>query len=238
MITLFFSLIAGVLSTLSPCVLPIVPIIMSSAMQANRLGPLALLVGVTLSYTLVGTALALFGGNLGIDADHVRTVSALLMIIFGAMFLIPAMQSALVRLLAPLTDRANAKMTGLRVDSTLGQGLLGLLLGVVWSPCVGPTLGAAVTLAASGHTAMQALLTMFTFGVGAVIPMGLLAYGSRAAMSSKRKTMANVGLWGKRIMGTGLLVVGVMVLSGADKVVETMLLSYMPSWLIDLTTRY
>lgn len=238
MLTLFFSLIAGALSTLSPCVLPIVPIIMSSAMQTTRYGPLALLAGVALSYTLVGTALALFGSSLGIDAAHVRTVSALLMIAFGALFMVPMLQRALVRLLTPLTARASDTANGMRADSTLGQGLLGLLLGVVWSPCVGPTLGAAVTLAASGHTALQALGTMFAFGVGAAIPMGLLAYGSRAAMGSKRNAMAQVGLWGKRIMGLGLVLVGTMVLTGVDHMVETVLTQHMPLWLVDLTTRY
>ena len=79
---------------------------------------------------------------------------------------------------------------------------------------------------------------MFAFGVGAAIPMGLLAYGSRAALGSKRKAMANVGLWGKRIMGVGLVLVGVMVLTGADHRVETVLIQHMPLWLIDLTTRY
>ncbi len=238
MMMLVFGLIAGALSTLSPCVLPIVPILMSSAMQATPQGPFALLGGVALSYTLVGTVLALFGSHLGIDADHVRTLGAVLMVFFGAMFLLPFMQRALVSLLAPLTDRAHGTASGLRVDSTLGQGLLGLLLGVVWSPCVGPTLGAAVTLAAKGPSAAQALATMLAFGLGATIPMGLLVYGSRAALGSRRKLMASVGLWGKRIMGAGLVVVGAMGLTGADRVVEAVLTRHMPAWLIDVVTRY
>lgn len=238
MITLFFSLIAGALSTLSPCVLPIVPIIMSSALQTARLGPAALLAGVALSYTVVGTALALFGTSLGLDTSHVRMASAVLMLLFGATFLVPAMQRALVRLVTPLTDGANNKLAGFRGDSVLGQGLLGVMLGLVWSPCVGPTLGAAVTMAAGGHSAGQALATMFAFGVGAAVPMGLLVYGSRAAIGNKRKTMAAVGQRGKQVMGVGLLLVGGLVLTGGDKWLETVLTSHMPMWLIDLTTRY
>jgi cytochrome c biogenesis protein CcdA len=238
MITLFFSLIAGALSTLSPCVLPIVPIIMSSALQTARLGPAALLAGVALSYTVVGTLLALFGASLGFDTSHVRMASAVLMLLFGATFLVPAMQRAFVRLVTPLTDGANNKLAGFKGDSVLGQGLLGVMLGLVWSPCVGPTLGAAVTMAAGGHSAGQALVTMFVFGVGAAIPMGLLAYGSRAAIGEKRKTMAAVGQRGKQVMGVGLLLVGGLVLTGGDKWLETVLTSHMPVWLIDLTTRY
>lgn len=82
MMMLVFGLLAGALSTLSPCVLPIIPILMSSAMQATPQGPFALLGDVALSYTLVGTVLALFGSHLGIDADHVRTLGA--MVLSGA----------------------------------------------------------------------------------------------------------------------------------------------------------
>jgi cytochrome c-type biogenesis protein len=238
MLTLFFSFLAGALSTLSPCVLPIVPIIMSSALQTARFGPVALLSGVTLSYTVVGTGLALFGTSLGLDTTAVRTASAVLMLLFGATFLVPAMQRAFVRVVTPLTDGANNRLAGFKGDSVLGQGLLGVMLGLVWSPCVGPTLGAAVTMAASGHSAGQALVTMFAFGVGAAIPMGLLAYGSRAAIGDKRKTMAAMGQRGKQVMGVGLLLVGGLVLTGADKWLETVLTNHMPMWLMDLTTRF
>lgn len=238
MLALLFSLLAGALSTLSPCVLPIVPIIMSSAMQVARFGPLALLAGLALSYTLVGTGLALFGGSLGVDAGWVRKLSAGLMIMFGAMFLSPILQQGLVKLLTPLTAGANAQLAHFKADSLWGQGLLGLMLGLVWSPCVGPTLGAAVTMASQGDSALQALLTMLVFGLGAALPMGVLAYGSRAAMAGRRKAMGEVGLWGKRVMGVGLLLVGALVLSGADHVLEAWMTRQMPPWLLDLTTRF
>lgn len=238
MITLFFSFAAGALSTLSPCVLPIVPIIMSSALQTARLGPAALLSGVVLSYTVVGTVLAMFGTSLGVDTIHVRMASAVLMVLLGAALLVPAMQRAFVRFATPLTNSANGKLAEFRGDSVLGQGLLGVMLGLVWSPCVGPTLGAAITMAAGGQSAGKALLTMFAFGVGAAIPMGVLAYGSRSAMGQRRQSMAAVGRRGKQVMGWGLLVVGGLVLTGGDKWLETVLTSHMPMWLMDLTTRY
>ncbi|MEJ6004729.1 cytochrome c biogenesis CcdA family protein [Paucibacter sp. AS339] len=238
MLALLFSLLAGALSTLSPCVLPIVPIVMSSALQVARFGPIALLIGLALSYTLVGTALALFGSSLGVDGPWLRHISAGLMILFGAMFLLPVLQQAFVKFLTPLSDGASARLSGFKADSVWAQGLLGLMLGLVWSPCVGPTLGAAVTLASQGGSALQAMLTMFVFGLGAALPMGLLAYGSRAAMAGRRKAMGEFGLWGKRIMGLGLVLVGFLVLSGADHRLEALLTGLMPPWLVDLTTRF
>jgi cytochrome c biogenesis protein CcdA len=238
MITLLFSLLAGALSTLSPCVLPIVPIIMSSALQTARWGPLALLSGVVVSYTVVGSMLAVFGSSLGIASQYVRLGSAMLMLLFGAMFLLPLLQQAFIKLMAPVTDMANARLSGFSADSALTQGLLGMMLGVVWTPCVGPILGAAVTMAAIGHNVWNALFTMLAFGIGAALPMGLLAYGSRAAIGSRKKTLAVAGHRGKQVMGLGLLLVGALIISGADKSLETLFTSHMPSWLVDLTTRF
>ena len=241
MISLLFALLAGALSTLSPCVLPIVPIIMSSALQTARWAPLALLSGVVLSYTVIGSALAIFGNSLGINPEHtqyVRIGSAVLMIVFGAMLLLPVLQRALVQLITPLSNGANNKLAYFKADSTLTQGLLGMMLGIVWTPCVGPTLGVAITMAANGHHIGHAVMTMFMFGLGAALPMSLLAYGSRAAIGNKRKTLAIMGHRGKQVMGTGLILVGALVITGFDKSLETLLTRHMPNWLVDLSTRF
>jgi len=241
MISLLFALLAGALSTLSPCVLPIVPIIMSSALQTARWAPLALLSGVVLSYTVIGSALAIFGNSIGINPEHtqyVRIGSAVLMIVFGAMFLLPVLQQAFVKLITPLSAGANSKLAGFNADSTLTQGLLGMMLGIVWTPCVGPTLGVAITMAANGHHIGHAVMTMFMFGLGAALPMSLLAYGSRAAIGNKRKTLAIMGHRGKQVMGAGLILVGALVITGFDKSLETLLTRHMPNWLVDLSTRF
>jgi cytochrome c-type biogenesis protein len=240
MISLLFALLAGVLSTLSPCVLPIVPILMSSALQTARWAPLALLSGVVLSYTVIGSALAIFGNSLGINSEHtqyMRMGSALLMVVFGAMLLLPVLQRALVQLITPLSNGANNKLADFKADSTLTQGLLGMMLGIVWTPCVGPTLGVAITMAANGNHIGHAIMTMFMFGLGAALPMSLLAYGSRAAIGNKRKTLAIMGHRGKQVMGAGLILVGVLVFTGFDKSLETFLTRHMPDWLVDLGTR-
>ena len=241
MISLLFALLAGALSTLSPCVLPIVPIVMSSALQTARWAPLALLSGVVLSYTVIGSALAVFGNSIGIRSEHtqyVRIGSAVLMIVFGAMFLLPALQQAFVKLMTPLSDGANTKLAGFKADSTLTQGLLGMMLGIVWTPCVGPTLGVAITMAANGNNIGHTVMIMFMFGLGAALPMSLLAYGSRAAIGNKRKSMAMMGHRGKQVMGTGLIFVGVLVITGFDKSLETLMTRHMPNWLVDLSTRF
>jgi cytochrome c-type biogenesis protein len=211
---------------------------MSSALQTNRWAPLALLSGVVVSYTTMGTLLALFGSGLGIDARHVKTASAILMLLLGAMFLLPVLQQAFIKLTTPFTDTANTRLSSFRADSVLTQGLLGMMLGVVWTPCIGPTLGAAITMAACGNNYWHTLLTMLVFGIGAALPMGVLAYGSRATISNTKKTMAVAGRRGKKMMGLALLLVGGLIITGSDKSLETLLTSHMPSMLQDLTTRF
>ncbi|MFZ6801059.1 cytochrome c biogenesis CcdA family protein [Undibacterium sp. Di24W] len=237
MISLLFAMLAGALSTLSPCVLPIVPIVMSSALQTTRWAPLALLSGVVLSYTVIGSALAIFGNSIE-HTQYVRIGSAVLMIIFGAMFLLPGLQQAFVKLITPLSDVANNKLADFKADSTLTQGLLGMMLGIVWTPCVGPTLGVAITMAANGKHIGHAVMIMFMFGLGAALPMSVLAYGSRAAIGNKRKSMAIMGHRGKQVMGMGLIFVGALVITGFDKSLETLMTSHMPNWLVDLSTRF
>ena len=108
---------------------------------------------------------------------------------------------------------------------------MGVLLGAVWSPCVGPTLGGAIGLAASGEDIGQATITMPAFGVGVSSVLLALAYGSMEAVSTRRERLAAWMPWAKPVMGATLLVVGVAILFHFDRMVEGWLLDRMPVWL-------
>jgi cytochrome c biogenesis protein CcdA len=230
------SFLAGALSTLSPCVLPLLPILLGGAVQQHRLAPVALAGGLAMSFTVIGLFFATLGFAAGIDDGAVRVTAAVLMAGFGAVMLSVRLQSAFVRLMAPVTG--GAVLGRISGDGLGGQFLLGLLLGAVWSPCAGPTLGAAVGLAAQSGTAPRAAATMAVFSLGATTPMLALAYGSRRAMLVRRDHMARLARWGKPVMGAALLCMGLLVAAGLDKSVETWLTDAMPAWLVDLTTRF
>ena len=119
-----------------------------------------------------------------------------------------------------------------------GQFLVGLVLGLVWSPCVGPTLGAATTLASQGRDTGQIALLMLLFGLGAGTPLVLIGGLSREAMACTRGRLLRVGQRGKWLLGAVLLVIGVAILSGADKRFEAWVVEHSPDWLTELTTRY
>ncbi|WP_292948439.1 cytochrome c biogenesis protein CcdA [Novosphingobium sp.] len=117
-----------------------------------------------------------------------------------------------------------------------GQASIGVLLDLVWSPCVGPTLGAATVLAAQGENLTMVVLTMAAFGLGIASILLVLAFATRSLLAQWRGRLLSAGGTGKRVLGGLLMVVGVLIMSGGDKLVKGVLVSASPDWLVDLTT--
>ncbi len=230
------SFFAGMVSVLSPCVLPLLPLVVASALQRHRHGPLALATGLVLSASAMGVFFASLGFTIGLDQDLGRRIAAGAMAMVGVVLLVPRLQEAFARAASPLASSAGALTT--KLPSGLGgQFLLGLLLGVVWTPCTGPTLAAAITLAAQSETIARAAAVMLVFSVGAVVPVLALAYGSRRALGEHSAALATVGHIGKPVMAGMLLLVGLLTFTRTDKTIEAWMVARMPDWLIDLTTR-
>src|SRR5713101_8216494 len=152
---LIFALLAGVLSALSPCVLPILPIVLGSAVAQHRFGPAALAGGVALSFTVLGLFIATIGFSLDLDSGPFRIIGAVILLGFGVVLLFPSLQDRFALAANRVSSVIAPVSTGVSGNSLGGQFLLGVTLGLVWSPCVGPTLGAASLLAARGHALPQ-----------------------------------------------------------------------------------
>jgi cytochrome c biogenesis protein CcdA len=230
------SFLAGTLSVLSPCVLPLVPIIVASALQSHAHGPLALGAGLALSSTAFGLVLASLGFAAGVDRDVMRTTAGAFMALAGVTLLVPRLQDVVSQGLAPVAQRAGA-LTGRLPARLPGQFVLGVLLGAVWTPCTGPTLAAAMTLAARSESVAHAGAVMLMFGIGAVVPLLIFAYGSRHTLAARGRRLGRVAAVGKPLMGGALLLIGVLTVTGTDKVLETWMIDHMPDWLLTLTTR-
>jgi cytochrome c-type biogenesis protein len=238
MTTLALAFAAGLLSILSPCVLPLVPIVLGTAIIAHPLGAVALAAGLSLSFTVLGLLLALVGFGLGIDAGMFRVAAAAIMIGLGAVLLVPAWQARLAAAGGPISDWADRRFGGFASSGLAGQFAVGLLLGAVWSPCVGPTLGAASLLASQGHDLLRVALTMAVFGIGAALPLILLGLLSRATLMGVRSRLMSAGKLGKGLLGATFIVIGVAIVSGADKRIEAALVAASPPWLTELTTSF
>jgi cytochrome c biogenesis protein CcdA len=232
------ALIAGILSTLSPCVLPLLPIVLGAAMSEHRYGPVALAAGLALSFVVIGLFVATIGFAVGLDQDLFRSAAAVLLAIVGAVLLMPRLQAQLAVAAAPVGHWAQENAGGFSARGLRGQFLVGLLLGAVWAPCVGPTLGAASLLAARSENLAVVSLTMLAFGIGAALPLLAIGMMSREALARWRSRLLAAGSGGKALMGGVLLAVGVLILSGLDKRLEAVLVQASPAWLTELTTRF
>lgn len=230
--------IAGVLSVLSPCVLPLLPLVFAGAATEHRFGPLALAGGLALSFTVIGLFVATVGFAIGLDSDFFRLVAAILFVAVGAVLVVPAFQARLATAAGPLSNWTEQRFGSRPTVGLGGQFALGLLLGAVWIPCVGPTLGAASLLAAQGRDLGAVALTMLAFGLGAALPLALLGTLSRAALMSWRDRLAGAGKGVKMALGAILILVGTAILAGFDRQIEAALVQASPAWLTDLTTRY
>lgn len=157
--SLTFAFVAGLLSILSPCVLPLVPLVLGAAASEHRYGPVALAAGLALSFTGLGLVVAVAGFALGIDAGVLRIVAAVIMIALGLVLMLPNMQVRLAAAGGPAANWAEQRFGGFSASGPGGQFSVGLLLGAVWSPCVGPTLGAASLLASQGRDLLEVAIT-------------------------------------------------------------------------------
>ena len=236
--TFVLGYLAGALSTLSPCVLPLLPILIATALAQHRCGPLALSAGLALSFAGIGLFIATLGASAGLDAGVLRQAAAALLLLFGVVLLVPSLQRHFVRATAGLGASGNGLLERISTTGWPGQFAVGLVLGLVWSPCVGPTLGAATTLASQGRDLGQIALLMLLFGLGAGTPLLVIGTLSREAFGRARGTLTAVGQRGKWLLGAVLVLTGLFILSGTDRHVEAWLVDHSPQWLTDLTTRY
>jgi cytochrome c biogenesis protein CcdA len=180
---------AGALSTLSPCVLPILPILLFGVLERHAWGPLALAAGLSASFAGVGTVIASVGFSIGLDPSALRLAIAALMTGLGIILLVPALQGRLATVATPVATKGQTLLDRIQPSGIAGQFVLGALLGVIWSPCLGPTLGAAIGLAAQGDNVGAAAATMISFGLGAVTPILALAGLDKIVEASLTRAM-------------------------------------------------
>ncbi len=233
-----FAFLAGFLSTLSPCVLPLIPIIIGAAANQHRLGPLALAGGLAASFPVIRTGLASIGSSIGLAQDGFRLFAAIVMCMIGIVLISSRLQERFAIAMSGVSGAGNSLLSKVTIDGLLGQFLIGILLGLVWTPCVGPTLGAAITLASQGKDLGKIVLVMAVFGLGAGLPLAILGALSRGAMMRVKGKLGNAGKFGKQLLGGFLIVISILVMTGQDKVLEAFLLLYSPDWLTDLTTAF
>lgn len=230
--------LAGALSTLSPCVLPLLPIIIGSSVAEHKAGPFVLAGGMAISFAIIGTMLASVGASIGLNQNSFRFVAALIMMLIGIVLISKNLQERFAVASSGISNAGNNLLARVSIGGLKGQFVIGILLGLIWSPCVGPTLGAVITIASQGSNLIKVALMMAIFGLGAALPIIVLGLLSREAMLRAKLKLQSAGGIGKMILGIFLIVVSLAILSGQDKKVEEFLTDHSPKWLTELTTRF
>lgn len=232
---LIFAYLAGLLTLINPCVLPVLPIVLASSLHRDRRAPLALAAGMSLSFVALGLGVTALGPALGLDSDTVARLAALLMVGFGLVMLVPALSGGFSTATAGIAARADAQIDSTADAGLGGQVLSGALLGAVWSPCIGPTLGAAIALASTGESLGRAGAIMGGFALGVSTLILALAYGAQSAIRRRQTLLRSLAAKAKPVMGVTFVAVGLSLWFGLHHVVEAWMLQTLPAWLIDFS---
>jgi cytochrome c-type biogenesis protein len=232
---LIFAYLAGLLTLINPCVIPVLPIVLATSLNADRRAPLALAAGMSASFVALGTGVAALGPAFGIMPEQVADVAALAMVAFGLVMLVPAFGRSFAMATGGVASRADAGISGTEGHGLAGHFAGGMLLGAVWSPCIGPTLGAAIALASTGERLGEATAVMaaFALGVSTLIVVG--AYTARGWMSRNAARLATLATRARPLLGGVFVIVGLALYFRLNHVVDAWLLSVMPAWLVDLS---
>lgn len=231
------SFLAGGLSTLAPCVLPVLPFVIFSATQEHCLGPLALASGLVGAFTLFGITSSILIGQF--DLESVRKFASIILVATGIVFLFPKLKHFIAPLLQPISNHMSKSTEGFKAKGLIGQFILGTIFGLLWAPCTGPTLGIAIGLAAQQGDLARATLMFLLFGIGAA--SSLLIFGRVVSLFGRttlRKKLSKGVLAGNSILGFVSVSIGILVLTGAEGAIEETVLRLMPKFLLSFTSKF
>jgi cytochrome c biogenesis protein CcdA/thiol-disulfide isomerase/thioredoxin len=232
MILIAFAFLAGLVTILSPCILPLVPLVLATGGSGGKGRPQGVIAGLIISFTFFTLVLTALVAALGIPGGALRWVAVGVLALFGLALLIPALGARL----EPLFGRLAGLGAGRGSDGLAGGLLLGATLGLVWAPCVGPIMASVIVLAAiQGVTPLMVGITL-AYAVGASLPLLAVMLGGRAGFARLRGTLGAAGGRVQQGLGALMLVTCLFIATGQDLRLQTLAGSYLPGdWTATLT---
>lgn len=229
-----FAYLAGLLTLINPCVLPVLPIVVASSLQIDPRAPLALAAGMGLSFVLVGTGISAIGPVIGVYPEDVTRIAALVMVGFGLVLVLPVLGRRFSMASAGIASAADARIAA--IPRGIGAEFAGgALLGAVWSPCIGPTLGAAIALASTGESLGHAASVMAAFAAGVATLILAAAYGLRGWLRRNMTRMVALSARARALMGWVFIAVGAALFLGLNHILDEAALRILPAWFVDLS---
>lgn len=232
LLLILFSFIAGFITILSPCILPILPIVLSGSLNGGHRRPIGIVVGFVLSFTLFTLFLSAIVKATGISPDLLRSFSVLIILFFGATLLLPNFQVLMEKVFTRLAGSVSGKVS--QGSGFWGGVLLGLSLGLVWTPCVGPIIASVITLAATSSVNGSAILITFAYSIGTAIPMFAITYGGRTLLQKVPWLLRNTGNI-QKAFGVLMILVAIGIFFNLDRKFQTIVLDKLPQYGAGLT---
>ncbi len=228
---------AGVLSTLSPCVIPILPVIFGGAASESKYSAVALTVGIVFSFTLLTIIFSLFSALIPLDISQLRTPSAICLVVIGVCLLRPHYRIQ-PSIFDKISNFFNFLLDRIKLTGISGQFLTGCLLGAVWLPCSGPTLGAASILVAQREHFVEAGAVIFAFALGAVAPLMVLGVYSKSFFKKNKASLYRYVKGLNVFFALALIFLGIAIVTNYDRIIEEKVAYYWPTALIRLSLKY
>lgn len=198
-------------------------------MQTHKHGPRAIASGMSLSFVILGMTVTVFGRALSITEETISSSGAILMIGFGTVLLVPRLSANFETLTAGLASGADSRIDDVGVSGLNGQFMIGALMGAVWSPCIGPTLGAAIGLASQGQSLLFAGTIMLFFAVGVSTIIIVLGYGAKSVILKRQALMRVIAQKSRPFMGAVFVLVGFGIYFNFQRVVEGWAVNNLPA---------
>jgi cytochrome c biogenesis protein CcdA/thiol-disulfide isomerase/thioredoxin len=233
LLLIFVAFIAGLVTAVSPCVLPILPIVLAAGAGDDRRRPYLVIAGLIASFSFFTLASVQIIDALHLPPSLLRDVAIAVIAVFGLTLLVPALAARFERATAALPGIGEGVARSGRLGG-LGGFVTGVGLGLVWTPCAGPILGAVTSLAVTAPGSFSVLLLVVSYAIGAGLPLLAIAIGGRAALA-KLRLRAAAG-WAGRALGVLVLVTAGLMAVGADTAISNALTSSLPNWTGTLQT--
>ncbi|MBA3921347.1 MAG: cytochrome c biogenesis protein CcdA [Nostocaceae cyanobacterium] len=221
-ISIELAILAGTLTVLSPCVLPILPLLIGRSLQSHRYGPVALVIGLVSGFAVAGSVLGLGASWLAGLATFLRYAALILLFALGILALFPSWSYRLFSYLPIARLTKDLPRIGL-----WGEFWLGTQLGLLWTPCAGPILGGILVLAAVKHQVWSAFSLLIAYGLGAALPLITLAYGGRK-LSQRLLGLRSRSVVLQKIGGAIVILTAIAILLGWDVQIELFLAPIFP----------
>ncbi len=235
LVLLLFAFLAGIFTVLSPCILPILPVLLSASAARGKLRPLGIILGLIVSFTFFTLALSALVRWIGLSAELLRYVAIALIAFFGLIMLLPRLSAWFAK------STSGVAALGQKIQPEQAKGfwsgtLLGVALGLLWTPCAGPILATITTLVAAGAVGWTALLLTLTYSIGAAIPLFFIAYGSNRAITASRALSKHAERI-RQLFGAIMIALALVLAFHWDMLLEQRLLRFLPQGLIEKNPR-